>query len=155
MGKRRSNTKAQPDRTTMSNRTPVEGSSASSNTGRATASRSMNLRSRILAAFTPLHVPSIRGRSFSIFKRARGSSSPQETPGQSQEAPQTFQQARLSFQQDLKAVDRKALASAMGGGDQPPEEPLFLSFEEGFGYFTAAAVGRSLAHYQFARKVRM
>ena len=43
----------------------------------------------------------------------------------------------------------------MGGGDQPPEEPLLSSFEEGFGYFTAAAVGRSLTHYEFARKVRM
>ena len=62
---------------------------------------------------------------------------------------------RSSFQQDVKAIDPKVLAAAMGGNDVPPEEPLLSTFEEGFGYFTAAAVGRSLAQYQFVRKVRM
>ena len=57
------------------------------------------------------------------------------------------------FQQDLRAIDPKVLADAMGGGDEPPEEPLLSSFEEGFGYFSDAAVGRKLKHYNFARKV--
>jgi serine/threonine-protein kinase SRPK3 len=71
----------------------------------------------------------------------------------SQEAEPTFRQTQSYFQRDLKAIDPKALADAMGG-DQPPEEPLLSSYEDGFGYFTAAAVGRSLGQYQFARKVR-
>jgi serine/threonine-protein kinase SRPK3 len=41
----------------------------------------------------------------------------------------------------------------MGGVDEPPEEPLLSTFEEGDGYFTAAAVGRSLKQYEFVRKV--
>ncbi|KAF9785473.1 kinase-like domain-containing protein [Thelephora terrestris] len=133
----------------MSNRTVLKRGSASFNPGRATASHSKNLRTRILAAFTPPHVPSIRGRTFSIFKP----SSPQEIPGQLQEAPTTVKQAQSSFQEDLKAIDPKVLANAMGGGDQPPEEPLFSSFEKGHGYFTSAAVGRSLNRYEFARKL--
>jgi hypothetical protein len=59
-----------------------------------------------------------------------------------------------SFQQDVKAIDPKALTTAMGGTDKPPEEPLLSTFEEGFGYFTSAAVGRLLKHYEFVRKVR-
>ena len=54
----------------------------------------------------------------------------------------------------MKAIDPKVLATAMGGIDEPPEEPLLSTFEEGFAYFTAA-VGRSLKHYEFVRKVRM
>lgn len=68
--------------------------------------------------------------------------------------PESFQEELSSFQQDVKAVDPKVLTTAMGGIDEPPEEPLLSTFEEGFGYFTAAAVGRSLKHYQFVRKVR-
>jgi hypothetical protein len=60
-----------------------------------------------------------------------------------------------AFQQDVKAIHSKVLATAMGGNDVPPEEPLFSTFEEGFGYFTAAAVGRSLKQYEFVRKVRV
>ena len=60
-----------------------------------------------------------------------------------------------AFQQDVKAIDPKVLSTAMGGIDEPPEEPLLSTFEEGFGYFTAAAVGRSLKQYEFVRKVRM
>ncbi|KIJ92047.1 hypothetical protein K443DRAFT_459647 [Laccaria amethystina LaAM-08-1] len=41
----------------------------------------------------------------------------------------------------------------MGGVDEPPEEPLLSTFEEGDGYFTAAAVGRSLKQYEFVRKL--
>lgn len=66
----------------------------------------------------------------------------------------SFEQELSPFEQDLKAVDPKVLADAMGGGDQPPEEPLFSTFEEGFGYFPDAAVGRKLGRYHFARKVR-
>lgn len=60
-----------------------------------------------------------------------------------------------SFQRDVKAIDPKVLATAMGGNDEPPEEPLLSTFEEGYGYFTAAAVGRSLKQYEFVRKVRV
>ncbi len=58
------------------------------------------------------------------------------------------------FRQELKAIDPKSLAAAMGNPAAPPEEPMFSSFEEGFGYFSTAAVGRSLVHYEFVRKVR-
>jgi hypothetical protein len=63
-------------------------------------------------------------------------------------------QAQLSFQRDIKAIDPEDLAAAMGGREEPPEEPLLSSFEEGFGYHTSAAVGRTLGRYKFARKVR-
>lgn len=59
-----------------------------------------------------------------------------------------------SFPQDVKAVDPNVLAAAMGG-TEPPEEPIFSTFEEGFGYFTDAAVSRSLKQYEFVRKVSM
>lgn len=59
------------------------------------------------------------------------------------------------FERDIKAIDRKALDTAMGGRDKPPEEPLLSTFEEGFGYSTAAVVGRSLKRYEFVRKVRL
>ena len=62
---------------------------------------------------------------------------------------------QLAFLRDVKATDPKVLVTAMGGVDEPLEEPLLSTFEEGFGYFTAAAVGRSLKHYEFVRKVRM
>jgi serine/threonine-protein kinase SRPK3 len=65
------------------------------------------------------------------------------------------QEARSSFPQDVKAIDPKVLAAAMGGRDQPPEEPIFSTFEDGFGYFTDAAVSRSLMQYEFVRKVRV
>ena len=58
------------------------------------------------------------------------------------------------FQKDMRAIDPKTLAASMGRPDKPPEEPLFSSFEDGFGYFTTAAVGRSLKQYEFVRKVR-
>jgi len=69
--------------------------------------------------------------------------------------PKGFQEELSAFQQDVRAIDPKVLATAMGGFDEPPEEPLLSTFEEGFGYFTAAAVGRSLKQYEFVRKVRM
>jgi hypothetical protein len=59
------------------------------------------------------------------------------------------------FQQDLKTIDPEVLSDAMGDSNQPPEEPLLSTFEEGFGYHTAVAVGRSLGRYLFARKVRI
>ncbi|EDQ99862.1 uncharacterized protein LACBIDRAFT_315201 [Laccaria bicolor S238N-H82] len=65
---------------------------------------------------------------------------------------QSMPEKRSSFQQDVKAIDPKVLAAAMGG-DVPPEEPLLSTFEEGFGYFTCAAVERSLGQYQFVRKL--
>ena len=71
-----------------------------------------------------------------------------------QRMPESHQELS-AFQQDVKAIDPKVLATAMGGIDEPPEEPLLSTFEEGFGYFTAAAVGRSLKQYEFVRKVRM
>lgn len=58
------------------------------------------------------------------------------------------------FEQDIKATDPKVLATAMGG-DKPPEEPLLSKFEEGSGYFTAAAVSRWIKQYEFVRKVRL
>jgi serine/threonine-protein kinase SRPK3 len=67
---------------------------------------------------------------------------------------ENFQGERPPFQQEAKAIDPKVLTTAMGGIDKPPEEPLFSTFEEGFGYFTATAVGRSLEQYEFVRKVR-
>lgn len=63
------------------------------------------------------------------------------------------QEARSSFPQDVKEIDPKVLADAMGGSDQPPEEPIFSTFEDGFGYFTDAAVSRSLKQYELVRKV--
>ena len=71
-----------------------------------------------------------------------------------QKMPESFQEELSSFQQDVKAIDPKVLTTAMGGFDEPPEEPLLSTFEEGFGYFTAAAVKRSLKQYEFVRKVR-
>ncbi|EDR00175.1 uncharacterized protein LACBIDRAFT_314745 [Laccaria bicolor S238N-H82] len=41
----------------------------------------------------------------------------------------------------------------MGGRAVPPEEPLLSTFEEGFGYITSAAVGRSLNEYQLVCKL--
>jgi len=75
-------------------------------------------------------------------------------PLSSQRMPQSSQEQQLNFQQDVKAIDPSALATAMGGFDEPPEEPLLSTFEEGFGYFTTAAVGRSLKEFEFVRKVR-
>ena len=57
------------------------------------------------------------------------------------------------YQQDLKEIDPKVLADAMGDNDQPPEEPLLSAFEDGFGYHTAVAVGRFLGKYLLVRKV--
>ena len=76
-------------------------------------------------------------------------------PLSSQRMPEGSQEELSAFQQDAKAIDPKVLATAMGGIDEPPEEPLLSTFEEGHGYFTAAAVGRSLRQYEFVRKVRM
>lgn len=67
----------------------------------------------------------------------------------------SYQEGALDFQRDLKAVDPKLLAAAMGGGDEPPEEPLLSTYEEGFGYFTDAAVSRTLSQYELVRKVRV
>ncbi|KAJ3572328.1 hypothetical protein NP233_g3166 [Leucocoprinus birnbaumii] len=39
------------------------------------------------------------------------------------------------------------------GNNEPPEEPLLASLTDGFGYFTTAAVNRSLGQYQFVRKL--
>ena len=36
-----------------------------------------------------------------------------------------------SFQQDIKEIDPKVLTTAMGGTDEPPEEPLLSTFEKG------------------------
>jgi hypothetical protein len=41
----------------------------------------------------------------------------------------------------------------MGGYPEPPEEPMFAGLEDGFGYFTAAAPGHGVRHYEFVRKV--
>ncbi|KXN84497.1 Serine/threonine-protein kinase SRPK, partial [Leucoagaricus sp. SymC.cos] len=54
--------------------------------------------------------------------------------------------------EELKAIDSKVLATAMGS-DELPEEPLLSTFEEGFGCFTAAAVNSSLNQYQFVHKL--
>ena len=80
-----------------------------------------------------------------VFRFMRQPSSPQKITRKVQ--------GGLLFQQDLKAIDPKTLAAAMGNPDGPPEEPLFSSFEDGFGYFTTAAVGRSLKQYDLVRKV--
>lgn len=91
-----------------------------------------------------LHLPR---NTFSVYALSRRPPSPQRMSNRPQEV--------LSFEQEIKAIDPKVLAAAMGGSDQPPEEPLFSTFEEGFGYFTDAAVGRSLKQYEFIRKVSM
>ena len=83
-----------------------------------------------------------------IAKLFQRQSSSQKNVNGSQEAQSSFPLA-----QDVKAIDPKVLADAMGGIDQPPEEPIFSTFEDGFGYFTDAAVGRSLKQYEFVRKV--
>ncbi|KXN85126.1 Serine/threonine-protein kinase SRPK [Leucoagaricus sp. SymC.cos] len=62
------------------------------------------------------------------------------------------QERAFAFREEFKAIDSEVLATAMGG-DEPPEEPLLSTFEEGFGYFTAAAVNSSLRDYQFVRKL--
>ena len=89
-----------------------------------------------------------RAFSTSISKPARQPSSPQKIPDESPEA-------QLSFQQEIKTISSRTLVIAMGGCNWPPEEPLLSSYEEGFGYFTAAALGYSLKQYRFIRKVRM
>jgi serine/threonine-protein kinase SRPK3 len=53
----------------------------------------------------------------------------------------TWKEDSIGFQQDVKAIDPTHLATAMGGTEEPPEEPLLATLEEGFGYFTTAAVG--------------
>lgn len=88
--------------------------------------------------------------SASTSRPVRQQSSPKKKHDESEE-----EKARLSFQQEIKAICPNVLATAMGGSNQPPEEPLLSSLEEGFGYFPAAALGYSLGQYQFARKVRM
>ncbi|KXN80718.1 Protein kinase dsk1, partial [Leucoagaricus sp. SymC.cos] len=76
-------------------------------------------------------------------------------PLSSQRMPEDNLKERASvFQEELKTIDSEVLATAMGG-DEPPEEPLLSTFEEGFGYFTAAAVNRSLSQYQFVRKLSL
>jgi serine/threonine-protein kinase SRPK3 len=76
-------------------------------------------------------------------------------PLSSQRIFRSFREELSAFQEDVKAIDPKVLATAMGGIDEPPEESVFSTFEEGFGYFIGAAVGRSLKQYEFVRKVRM
>lgn len=71
---------------------------------------------------------------------------------QRQSSPNGSQEVETSFPQDVKSIDPSVLAAAMGG-TEPPEEPIFSTFEEGFGYFTDAAVSRSLKQYEFVRKV--
>jgi serine/threonine-protein kinase SRPK3 len=56
-----------------------------------------------------------------------------------------------SFQQEVKAIDPEVLAAAMGGREEPPEEPLLSTFGEGLGYHTSATVGRTMGQYLFAR----
>jgi serine/threonine-protein kinase SRPK3 len=58
------------------------------------------------------------------------------------------------FQRDVRTIDPKLLTDAMGGGDRPPEEPLLLGIDDGFGYHTTVAPGRALGKYIFVRKVR-
>ncbi|KAF5358128.1 hypothetical protein D9756_001162 [Leucocoprinus leucothites] len=82
-------------------------------------------------------------RTFSISKLFQRLSSSKRVP----------ERSRAPFEQDVKAIDPKVLTAAMGGSDQPPEEPMLSTFEEGFGYFTDAAVGRSLMRYVFVRKL--
>ena len=60
-----------------------------------------------------------------------------------------------TFEDDVKSVDLELLAAAMGGSGLPPEEPLLLTYEAGFGYSPDAAVGRTLNHYLLARKVHV
>ncbi|KDR79389.1 hypothetical protein GALMADRAFT_62926 [Galerina marginata CBS 339.88] len=93
--------------------------------------------------------PYLPRRTFSLSKLLRRphTYSPQKMPNKLQQA------ALQSFEEEVKATDPKILAASMGGNDQPPEEPLLATFEEGFGYFTDAAVGRSLKQYHFARKL--
>ncbi|XP_006463037.1 hypothetical protein AGABI2DRAFT_119847 [Agaricus bisporus var. bisporus H97] len=67
-------------------------------------------------------------------------------------AENTPQREAQAFLAELKAIDPKILATSMGG-DEPREEPLLKTFEEGYGYFTAAAVNRHIRHYQFIRKL--
>jgi hypothetical protein len=69
--------------------------------------------------------------------------------------PKSLQSDSSDFQQDIKAIDPQVLATVMRGIDESAEEPLLSTFEEGFGYFTSAAVGRSLGQYEFVRNVRM
>ncbi|KXN83472.1 Serine/threonine-protein kinase SRPK [Leucoagaricus sp. SymC.cos] len=57
-----------------------------------------------------------------------------------------------AFRQELKTIDPKDLAEAMGG-DKPPEEDLLSSFDDGLGYFTTAAPKRWLKHYWLVRKL--
>jgi serine/threonine-protein kinase SRPK3 len=76
-------------------------------------------------------------------------------PLSSHRIPESPQEELSPFQQEVRAIDPKILATAMGGMNEPPEEPLLSIFEEGFGYPITAAVGRSLRHYEFVRKVRM
>lgn len=140
------------DWATMSKRVLVKSGNSLFNSGRALASDSVTLKTRILGYLAARPSPT-RGRTFSIFRPDQGPSPQLKMPEGSKGTGLTFQQAQSFFQQDLKAVDPAALANAMGG-DKPPEEPLLSTFEEGFGYFTAAAVGRLMERYQFARKVR-
>ncbi|KAF9783967.1 kinase-like domain-containing protein [Thelephora terrestris] len=97
---------------------------------------------------TPSEIPVFVRRYFSrIFSRHRSSIKQRPPPQAASE-----KLAKPSFQEELKTIDPKALAEAMGG-DRPPEEPLLSSFQEGFGYFTTVAAGRSLNQYRFVRKL--
>jgi hypothetical protein len=67
----------------------------------------------------------------------------------------TESQEELSpFQRNVRTIDPKLLADAMGASDRPPEEPLLSDICDGYGYHTAVAPGRALGNYMFVRKVR-
>jgi serine/threonine-protein kinase SRPK3 len=58
----------------------------------------------------------------------------------------------IAFLAELQAMDPKVLATAMGGYE-PPEEPFFKTYEEGFGYYTSVAANRQIKQYELMRKV--
>ncbi|KAJ3569389.1 hypothetical protein NP233_g5080 [Leucocoprinus birnbaumii] len=90
--------------------------------------------------------PSRCVHSFYKLVSRRSSSSSQKMTGHEWE-----DQARI-FLQELKATDPKELVKSMGGHRKPPEENLFASYDEGFGYITSVAVGRSVEGFKFVRK---
>lgn len=62
-------------------------------------------------------------------------------------------QAQITFENEVPTLDPAVVSLSMGNRDNPPEEPLLLSLQDGFGYNVAAANGRTLSGFHLVRKV--
>ncbi|XP_006455847.1 hypothetical protein AGABI2DRAFT_121767 [Agaricus bisporus var. bisporus H97] len=62
-------------------------------------------------------------------------------------------QAQITFENEVPTLDPAVVSLSMGNRDNPPEEPLLLSLQDGFGYNVAAANGRTLSGFHLVRKL--